>query len=107
MQVIGLKNCDTCRKAVKELGQAGHRVALRDVRENPLDAEEIAAHLAQFGQDLINRSSTTWRGLSEDDRALAPADLLARYPAVMKRPVIVTAGGAYLGWSAAVKSALL
>ncbi len=80
---------------------------LRDLRDDPLGSAEIADFLARFGDALINRASTTWRGLSEEDRGMAPAQLLARHPAVMKRPLIVATGGVYLGWSAAVKAALL
>ena len=42
MQIIGLKNCDTCRKAVKELTAAGHSAVLRDLRETPLSDAEIS-----------------------------------------------------------------
>ena len=109
MQIIGLKNCDTCRAAAKELTAAGHSAALRDLRETPLSDAEISQLLAEFGADaLINRKSTTWRGLNEATRAIDPKALLATHAALMKRPVILAdIVAVYLGWGANVKAALL
>jgi len=104
--VFGLKACDTCRKAQRALSGAGHDVLLHDVRADPVPRATLAGWLAQFGPDLVNRKSTTWRGLSDDDRARDPIDLLAAHPALMKRPVIVADGTAHLGWSAPVQAAL-
>lgn len=106
MTIYGLKACDTCRKAMKALSDAGHDVALHDVRANPVPQATLADWLARLGPDLVNRKSTTWRGLSENDRARDPVDLLADQPALMKRPVIVCADAIHLGWSAPVKAAL-
>lgn len=109
MQIIGLKNCDTCRKAVKELTQAGQAAVLRDLRDDPLSDAEISRFLAKFGADaLINRKSTTWRSLDEAARSDDPKVLLAAHAALMKRPVIIAEDGSlYLGWGADVKAALL
>ncbi len=108
MELYGLKTCDTCRKALKALEGAGHSVRLVDVRAEPLGAAQLADFLATFGDALVNTRSTTWRGLSEDDRKGAPADLLAAHPALMKRPVIRADDGAlYLGWGKDVQAALV
>jgi len=104
--IYGLKACDTCRKAARALAAAGHEVTMHDVRADPVARDVLADWLDRFGADLVNRKSTTWRGLSEDDRARDPADLLADHPALMKRPVIVTGDAAYLGWTAPVQVAL-
>jgi len=105
--VYGLKNCDMCRRAMKELIGKGHSPRLVDVRAEPLSGARIDSFLAAFGADLLNRRSTTWRGLSEVDRVRDPAALLADHPALMKRPVIDTGDVLYLGWDAATISALL
>lgn len=103
IEIIGLKTCDTCRKALKALPDA----ALRDLRQAPLTAAEIDALLERFGEALVNRASTTWRALPEDQRALPPAALLAAHPALMKRPVIRVGGEPrHLGWTPAVRAAL-
>lgn len=102
MELWGLKTCDTCRKALAALPGA----TFRDVRAQPLTDAEIAALLALFGEALVNRASTTWRGLSDTDRALPPAALLAAHPALMKRPVIRAGESWHLGWTPAVRAAL-
>jgi arsenate reductase-like glutaredoxin family protein len=105
--LYGLANCDTCRKARKALESTGRAVVFRDVRGEPLTEEERARFLSAFGDRLINRASTTWRGLDEAERALASDRLLARHPALMKRPVTVRAGQMWLGWDAKVQAEAL
>lgn len=102
MRIFGLKTCDTCRAAIKALPGA----EFIDVRAAPLDASDIARFLEAFGDALVNRRSTTWRGLSEVDRAGDPAALLAAHPALMKRPVIEDGETLHLGWTPAVRGAL-
>lgn len=103
MKIYGLKNCDTCRKAMKALPQA----ALVDVRADGVPEAVLQAAQAEFGAALLNTSSTTWRGLDEGERARAPLDLLRAHPALMKRPLIEAEGRLYLGWSKEVQAALL
>ena len=100
--IYGLKTCDSCRKALRSLPGA----SLRDIRAEPLGAEEIDEFLAAFGERLVNRSSTTWRGLDDAERARPPAALVAAHPALMKRPVIRSDGALHLGWTPATRAAL-
>lgn len=107
MILYGIKSCDTCRKALTALSEAGRDVAFRDVRADPLQPAEIARFQAEFGERLINRASTTWRGLSEAERASPPEVLLAAHPTLMKRPVIDRNGSLTLGWGKDVQAQLL
>jgi len=107
MRLWGLRNCDSCRAALQALQAAGHEVAFTDVRADGVTAEELARFHTAFGATLLNRRSTTWRGLSEADRASDPLALLAAHPALMKRPVIETGGRLYLGWGKDVRDAIL
>jgi arsenate reductase len=91
--IYGLKTCDSCRKALKSLPDA----VLRDVRAQPLTHLEISEFLTTLGDRIINRASTTWKGLPEDERQQDAASLLARHPALMKRPVIRDANGLRIG----------
>ena len=102
MQIYGLKSCDTCRKAARALPQA----ELVDVRTNGLPPRVREAALEAFGEALVNTRSTTWRGLSVVEREAPVPEVLARYPALMKRPLILAEGRLYLGWTADVRSAL-
>ena len=102
MRVYGLKTCDTCRKAMKALEGA----ELVDVRKDPVPGELLEKAQAQFGEALVNRRSTTWRGLDEAERARPPLDLLADHPSLMKRPLIEDGEDLYLGWTPEVQRAL-
>lgn len=102
MIVYGLKTCDTCRKALKSLPGA----AFRDIRAEGLPENVARAAHEHFGDALINRRSTTWRGLSEAARAGDPRALIAAHPALMKRPLIEADGRLYLGWGKDVQAVL-
>ncbi len=103
MKIYGLKTCDTCRKAAKALPQA----EFVDIRADGMDAGLRARVFETFGEALVNRRSTTWRGLSEAERAGDPLALLAAHPALMKRPLIEDGGALWLGWGKDVQAALL
>lgn len=106
MKIYGIKTCDTCRKAMKLLQTVGQEVEFVDVRATPLAPEQLARFLAEFGEDLVNTRSTTWRGLNASERQAAPESLLSEHPTLMKRPVI-EADALHLGWGKDVQSALL
>ena len=101
MKIYGIKSCDTCRKAVKTLG-----VPLHDIRETPLTRDELSVFWAAFGERLLNTRSTTWRGLSDNEKAKDKIDLMLAHPTLMKRPVIDVDGTLYLGWAKDVQAAL-
>ncbi len=99
MKLYGLKNCDTCRRALKALKAGGHEVELVDVRNDGIKPQELERLFVVFGTDLLNRRSTTWRKLSEAQREAKPVQLLLDHPALMKRPVVIEEGGLLtLGW---------
>ena len=100
MRFFGLKTCDTCRKALSALRAAGLDPTVVDVRADGIARADLEAIVAAFGDKAVNRSSTTWRALSEADRATDPVDLLAAHPTLMKRPVIEEGGQMTLGWAA-------
>lgn len=103
MIIYGLKNCDTCRKALKSLPDA----RMCDVRTQGIPKTLLKSAYAQFGAHLVNTRSNTWRGLGPSERARDPLQLLADHPVLMKRPLIEHAGKLYLGWAPEVQAALL
>ena len=113
MRFIGLKTCDTCKTALKALAAAGRDVTVTDVRADGVAEDDLRDWIAAKGADaLINRRSTTWRGLDEAARAEAETTqgavaLLLAHPTLMKRPVIVTSNGIFVGWDKAAQAALL
>lgn len=107
MRLYGIRTCDTCRKALKALADAGKTVEFVDIRSDPPDAATRARFAAAFGAALVNRRSTMWRALDPAARETAPEELIARHPTVMKRPVIDGPDGLTLGWDASVRAQLL
>lgn len=73
----------------------------------PLSESEISELVTEFGDAIVNRQSTTWRGLSDWLKASEPEAQLAAQPTLMKRPVIRTEEGLFLGWDAGVQRRLL
>jgi arsenate reductase len=105
MKLYGLKNCDSCKKALSQLGAAGHQIDFFDIRTDPLDQSQIDDLLARHGDKLVlNRKSTTWRNLAESQRLLSPKNLLAMHPALIKRPVIFDDDTSYVGWGQNVRT---
>jgi arsenate reductase len=91
--IYGLRNCDSCRKAVDVVEAAGAACRLHDLRADGLPPEKLARWLAAAGwETLVNRRSITWRQLPEAAKADLDADgaarLLERHPTLIKRPVI-------------------
>lgn len=106
LTLYGLKTCDTCRKARQAIEKAGKSVTFVDVRDTPPSPELLARFHAEFGDALLNRKSTTWRGLNETDREKPPLQLLEDHPALMKRPVI-QGKMLTLGWDATAQASHL
>ena len=108
--LYGLKNCDTCNKAIKALKAAGRSVTFVDIRTDA----DLAAKVPEWldtadGAKLLNTRSTTWRGLSDADKALAetnPAQLLIANPTLIKRPVIEAGDSVSVGWTKSEQAAL-
>ena len=91
MLIYGLKNCDKCRAARKVLQSA----EFVDIREVPFTVTAIIKLIDTYGDDIVNKKSTTWRSLSEIDRQLPLIELLQAYPTLIKRPIIKDQNGNY------------
>ena len=111
MIMYGIKNCDTCRKAMKWLDEAGIAYRFHDFRKDGLAPGELAKWLAAVDRDvLINRRGTTYRQL--DDKAKAalegaePAAVLLGAPTLMKRPIFACEGAYLVGFGDAQKAVL-
>lgn len=107
MRFFGLKTCDTCRKALKAMRDKGLEVTVIDVRADGISANDQKAIVAAFGDATLNRASTTWRGLSDAEKAGDVAVLLAAHPTLMKRPVIDNNGVWTIGWKPDVQKQVL
>lgn len=108
LKLFGLKNCDTCKKALNELEAEGEAAEFVDIRDEADLAAKVPRWLAAVGDKLVNRNSTTWRGLSDADKAKATGKslegLLIGNPTLIKRPVIEAGDEVLVGWTPATKA---
>ncbi|MDD9910671.1 MAG: Spx/MgsR family RNA polymerase-binding regulatory protein [Ahrensia sp.] len=108
MKVYTLKSCDSCKKALKWLAEQGIAHEAHDVRADGL-MESAVRHIVDTAgwEEAVNRRSTTWRGLSDADRADIDDDkaiaLITANPTLLKRPVFVTEHEVMVGFNDAIK----
>ena len=112
LTVYHLKTCDTCRKAIKALQASGAELKLIDVRADGMPQDTLTGLLAEHGWEaVLNRRSTTWRNLSDDDKNVSSnadsANLIKAHPTLIKRPVIISGAKSTIGWNAAAQAAWL
>jgi arsenate reductase len=106
LQIYGLAQCSTCRKAQTELEAAGWQVSFHDVAKMPLEPAQWQKLIEEFGERLVNRASLTWRGMSDAERSGTALEMLSSKPSLMKRPAILQEDHRFLGWTSNVKRAL-
>lgn len=91
--LYGIPNCDTVKKARTWLDAAGVAYAFHDYRAEGLERAKLEAWIDKAGLDVVlNRQSTTFKALSEEEKAgmirkKAVALMLAQ-PTAIKRPVL-------------------
>lgn len=111
LTLYGLKNCDGCKKAFKTLEAANVDVTFIDIRGEADLATKVPAWMAGVGMEaLLNKRSTTWRHLSEDEKERALCDdgaaVLIANPTLIKRPVIEAGDQVLVGWTRAIETTL-
>ena len=93
LTVYGIKQCDTCRKALKWLAAEDIEHRFHDFRVDGLQASLLQGWLnSPFSDKLINRRITTWRQLTDEQRQFEGNEmlgLLLEHPTLIKRPVFV------------------
>lgn len=105
MDIYGIKNCDTVKKALKWLDGNDRHYAFHDFKKEGVDAARLAQWESQVGwETLLNRRGTTWRRLPEDvrdnmDRESALA-VMQDNPSIIKRPVVEHDGQVNVGFNA-------
>ncbi len=89
MIIYGIKNCDKVRAAMKQAQAAGEAVSLHDFRVEGISLDLVNDMLQHIPfEQLLNKRSTTWKQLSEQQKQQADAALLVEHPTLIKRPVV-------------------
>ncbi|MDP1540433.1 MAG: Spx/MgsR family RNA polymerase-binding regulatory protein [Moraxellaceae bacterium] len=92
--IAGIKACDSMKKAFARLDSAGIAYSFQDFKKTPPSAEQLQTWLGALGTDvLVNKRGTTWRQLSDADKAKADQTealitLLQAKPSLIKRPLL-------------------
>jgi len=103
--LFGIPNCDTVRKARKWLDDQGLMHEFVDLRANTPSAIKISEWLSAVGSErLINRRSTTFKQLSQGDKAALEGgdtvSVLQAQPTLIKRPVLEWNNAVSVGFKA-------
>ncbi|WFL78945.1 ArsC family reductase [Altererythrobacter arenosus] len=103
IRLYGIPNCDTVKKARKWLDAKGVDYAFHDFKKEGVSPAKLKAWIALHGVDtVLNRRGTTFRKLSDEDRAdideAKAVRLLEANPSMIKRPVVEHDGGVLVGF---------
>ena len=112
IDVYGIPNCDTVKKARAWLDAKGIEYAFHDYKKDGADPAKLERWVAEKGwETVLNRRGTTFRQLPDADKADIDAAkavrLMAAHPSTIKRPVVEHPGGLLVGFDAAEWQAAL
>jgi len=104
MKIYGIKNCDTMKKAMTWLDENGIAYEFIDYKKAGIAAAGLPDWNQRAGwETLLNRRGLMWKKLSEAERAdvdeAKALQLMAQYPALIKRPVLDTGKQLLVGFS--------
>ena len=93
VQLYGIRNCDTMKKAWTWLDAHGVAYDFHDYKKDGVARETLEDWVDRLGwETLLNRAGTTFRKLPEADRAELDAEkaiaLMLAQPSMIKRPVL-------------------
>ncbi|MCB2051114.1 MAG: ArsC family reductase [Novosphingobium sp.] len=103
VELYGIPNCDTVKKARLWLDSAGVDYTFHDYKKEGADPALLGQWADAAGWEvLLNRRGTTFRKLDEADRqainAAKAIALMSQHPSMIKRPVVVYEGGVLVGF---------
>jgi len=97
VKLYGLAKCSTCLKAQAWLESNDIPHQFQDYRDHPVPPASLKVWAQMLGgwEKLVNRASMTWRNLDESLKTPSSDNawlsLIAKYPALIRRPVAVYA----------------
>lgn len=92
--VYGIHNCDTIKKTLDWFKKHKKQVVFHDYKKEGISKEKLTMWNKQVGWEvLLNKKSTTWRGLTADEQiaittTAAAIKLMQTSNSIIKRPVI-------------------
>jgi len=106
IELYGIPNCDTVKKARGWLDARGIAYAFHDYKKEGADPAKLARWSDAAGWEaLLNRRGTTFRKLDEADKTdidrAKALRLMEAHPSLIKRPVVEHRGGVLVGFDEA------
>jgi Spx/MgsR family transcriptional regulator len=100
--LYGIPNCDSVRKVRKWLEQKKIDYQFHDFRKDGLSHADLLRWIEVVDwETLLNRRGTSWRQLSEAQRAdlnqARVLDLMLEHPTLIKRPVLEQGKNVWVG----------
>jgi len=111
MNLYGIPNCDTVKKARKWLTEQGLEFQFVDFKKSPPTPAQIKLWVDAAGIEVVlNRRGTTWRKLDEETKATTDESvlisLMSEQPSMIKRPIFEFNGQIEVGFTPETQSAL-
>ena len=102
--IHGIPTCGTVKKVINWLADNNVEYRFHDFRRDGLSKDMLQAFFAALPwEKLVNKSSTSWRALSDDQKASLSKDsafaLMMEQPTLIKRPVWEKGGEYRLGYA--------
>jgi Spx/MgsR family transcriptional regulator len=99
MKIFGIKNCDKIKKTILWCASNGRKCEFHDYRVDGLDKSLLESFLTQYSfEELVNKRSTTWRNLSNDEKSNINNKLIIANPTLLKRPIVEIDGQFHIGY---------
>lgn len=103
LTLYGIPNCDTVKKARTWLDARGTAYVFHDYKKLGIDAATLGRWADAVGWEvLFNRAGTTFRSLSDADKADIGREkaivLMVAHPSLIKRPVVEGDGVMLVGF---------
>ena len=100
--IYGIRNCDTMKKARAWLDSHDIAYDFHDYKVAGIDPARLEVWARSVGwKTLLNRAGTTFRKLSEADKAVdarKAISLMLSQPSMIKRPVLESRGQVLVGF---------
>lgn len=103
--IYGIKNCSTMKKAFDKLTALGLEYEFFDYKKQVMGRPTLANWVKRAGIDkLLNTKGTTYRKLSDAQKARikqdvdAALDMMIAQPSMIKRPIVVSDNELIIGF---------
>ena len=104
VELYGIPNCDTMKKARRWLGEHGVEYRFHDYKKEGIDEGRLRGWIEKVGwETLLNRRGMMWRKLPRQVRdhidEKSAIRIMLETPSIIKRPVLVDGDRLLVGFS--------